>query len=332
MILVFFFFFVQELVIEDQGRDCAEALTRMSNLECLTLENYTWHVNDERFYQVCFSRLTRLVLKNPKMVGVDVEFLEKLGEWCCNLRSLSITLYHRDLFSRVHLFNGGRYTPKDYKFLPMLESLTIDGDVSLCLIESLLTSVKGLKSLTIYVHRQLSIGGAPAFQLQLPDDPEDEEDEDNFVPPIVGAGGGGAFDVMMLRMARDGHLSELVSLQCFQWDVSLETMLFIVDQCPKLRDIWGLDLVMLSPSAIAAVQSHIKKNNRHIDVHDGMCGSTSSPTCTIPKGIPFLSERSKHRVEAADNAADDDGRKLEKLLSGEEALEDILREVCLQRR
>ena len=38
----------QELVIEDQGRDCAEALVRMKNLESLTLENYSWHHNDER--------------------------------------------------------------------------------------------------------------------------------------------------------------------------------------------------------------------------------------------------------------------------------------------
>ena len=318
------------MVIEDQGRDCAEALTRMPNLECLTLENYTWNSSDERFYQICFSKLTRLVLKNPKMIGVNVEFIEKLGDWCFNLKSLSVTLYHRDLLSHVHQFNSSKPSPRGNKFLPRLESLTIDGDVSLCLIESLLTSVKALKSLTIYVHRQLSIGGAPPFQVHLPENHDNEGEDD--IAPIVGAGGEGAFDVMMLRMARDGYLSELESLQCFQWDVSQETMLFIVDQCPKLRDIWGLDLLMLSPAAISAVQAHIKKNNRWIDVHDGMCGSTSSPTCTIPKGIPFLSERSKHRVEAADNATDDDGRKLEKLLSGEEALEDILREVCLQRR
>ena len=50
-------------------------------------------------------------------------------------------------------------------------------------------------------------------------------------------------------------------------------MLFIVDQCPRLRHIWGLDLLMLSPASIAAVQSHIKRNNRWIDVHDGMSGS-----------------------------------------------------------
>ena len=55
--------------------------------------------------------------------------------------------------------------------------------------------------------------------------------------------------------------------------VNLETMLFIVDQCPSLRHIWGLDLLMLSPASIAAVQNHIERNNRWIDLHDGMSGN-----------------------------------------------------------
>ena len=55
--------------------------------------------------------------------------------------------------------------------------------------------------------------------------------------------------------------------------VNLETMLFIVDQCPSLRHIWGLDLLMLSPASIAAVQNHIQRNNRWIDLHDGMSGN-----------------------------------------------------------
>ena len=50
-------------------------------------------------------------------------------------------------------------------------------------------------------------------------------------------------------------------------------MLFIVDQCPSLRHIWGLDLLMLSPASIAAVQNHIQRNNRWIDLHDGMSGN-----------------------------------------------------------
>ena len=96
---------IRELVVEDQGRDCAEALTRMKALECLTLENYTWHLRDEQYYEECFSHLTKLVLKNPKMIGIDVEFLEKLGEWCINLKNLTITLYHRDIFTRVRVLH-----------------------------------------------------------------------------------------------------------------------------------------------------------------------------------------------------------------------------------
>ena len=98
------------------------------------------------------------------MIAIDVDFVEKLGRWCSpNLQSLSITLYYRDLFSKVHKFknpmivgsNGGK--PTSIGFLSKLESLTIDGDVSLCLIESLLTSVsRSLRSLTIYIHRQVS--------------------------------------------------------------------------------------------------------------------------------------------------------------------------------
>ena len=73
-----------------------------------------------------------------------------------------------------------------------------------------------------------------------------------------------------------------------------------------------------------AFHTFLFNNNMHCSLN-----YSSSPTCTIPKGIPFLSERSKHRVEAADNAGDDDGRKLERLLIGEGAFEEILREVSL---
>ena len=99
------------------------------------------------------------------MIAIDVDFVEKLGRWCSpNLKSLSITLYYRDLFSKVHKFknpvivNSSGVRSTSMGFLSKLESLTIDGDVSLFLIESLLTSVaQSLKSLTIYIHRQVCI-------------------------------------------------------------------------------------------------------------------------------------------------------------------------------
>jgi hypothetical protein len=58
-------------------------------------------------------------------------------------------------------------------------------------------------------------------------------------------------------MARDGRLASLEELRCFQWEVSLETMLFIIDNCPRLRHIWGLDLLMLSPQSISAIQVNV---------------------------------------------------------------------------
>ena len=130
-------------------------------------------------------------------------------------------------------------------------------------------------SLTHFFTKNMPSNNNWVYWLKQPDDPPS-----------------GGFDAMMLRMARDGHLKDLTSLQCFQvikvtgftqvsfssvfqwmtpmmliffqWDVSLETMLFIVDSCPQLRDIWGLDLLMLSPASISAIQSHIRRNNRWI--------------------------------------------------------------------
>ena len=110
---------------------------------------------------------------------------------------------------------------------------------------------------------------------------------------------------------------------------------------------------MLSPQSITAIQQHITNNNRYIgkkpdikvydhlwlfyrikyfqiicfspiDLHDGM--STSEDRSS--KGIPFLSERSKRRVEVADQAIDDDHAD-QLALVGERAFEDILREVSL---
>ena len=93
-------------------------LILFQSLGALTLENYTWHTKDEKYYEDCFSNLTKLVLKNPKMVGIDVEFLDKLGNWCKNLKNFTLTLYYRDMFTRVLKY-------KSKNFFPQLESLTI---------------------------------------------------------------------------------------------------------------------------------------------------------------------------------------------------------------
>ena len=120
-------------------------MPRFNSLESLELQNYSWNDRDETFYRASFSNLTRLVLKNPKQVGIDPDFIEKIGRWCSALKSFAITLYHRDLFTRVHRFASD-------VFFPALETLVIDGDVSLNLIESLLVSTRPI-SLTIYIHQ-----------------------------------------------------------------------------------------------------------------------------------------------------------------------------------
>ena len=65
-------------------------------------------------------------------------------------------------------------------------------------------------------------------------------------------------------------------------------------------------------------------SNYFLDLHDGM--STSEER--TPKGIPFLSERSKRRVEVAYQAIDDDHAD-QIAQVGERAFEEILREVSL---
>ena len=59
---------------------------------------------------------------------------------------------------------------------------------------------------------------------------------------------------MMLRLTQSGRLRGLTHLTCFQWPVSLETMLFLIDQCPELSVIFGLDMLMLCPKSIALIQ------------------------------------------------------------------------------
>ena len=76
-------------------------------------------------------------------------------------------------------------------------------------------------------------------------------------------------------------------------------MLYLIDQSPSLTCIWGLDLLMMSPAGVSTIKDHIRLNNLNIDTHDGI-----SPD--QPKGLPFLSERSQHRVESADHTAQAD--------------------------
>jgi hypothetical protein len=87
----------------------AQALEKMGSLRRLVMTNYTWlpqvppwtgllanHApQDEVFYRASFEQLTSLVLKNPKMSGINMEFLKKIGLWCVNLTTFTLTLYYR---------------------------------------------------------------------------------------------------------------------------------------------------------------------------------------------------------------------------------------------
>ena len=252
---------IKELRIEDPSKDVAQALEKMNSLQKLVMTNYSWASQDDLFYQPAFERLKTLVLKNPKMSGINIDFLKKIGLWCKNLTNFTLTLYYRDLItSTIKMTNRS-------EFFPSLRSLTIEGDASLCLMETLITSITNLETLSIFVH--------------------------SFSVPS------GQFDAMILNMVKAGNLSQLKTLQCFQWEVSLDTMLYLIDQTPGLATIWGLDLLMMSPAGVKTIQDHIRKNNLNIDVHDGI-----SPD--PPKGLNFLSERSQHRVESSDHTAQAD--------------------------
>ena len=111
------------------------------SLGSLTLENYTWHTKDEKYYEDCFSNLTKLVLKNPKMVGIDVEFLDKLGNWCKNLTTLTLTLYDRDSFTRVYKFKNTTSFPN--AFLEKTMSLSSSFNLNFKLIHYQRQGVEG---------------------------------------------------------------------------------------------------------------------------------------------------------------------------------------------
>ena len=62
------------------------------------------------------------------------------------------------------------------------------------LMETLISSVYHLQTLAIFVH--------------------------SFSVPS------GQFDTMLLNLVQTGNLGSLTTLQCFQWEVSLETLLY----------------------------------------------------------------------------------------------------------
>ena len=124
------------------------------------------------------------------------------------------------MFSHRDLLTSTTRVKDRSEFFPRLRNLTIEGDASLCLMETLISSITNLATLSIFVHSfSVPTGQFDAMILnQVHHQPQ--SDAKSFSR---------SFQV------KCGNLSKLETLQCFQWEVSLDTMLYLVDQSAQLR-------------------------------------------------------------------------------------------------
>ena len=86
-----------------------------------------------------------------------MDFLRKIGLWCVNLTTFTLTLYYRwstpsSSTSPRDLLTSTTKVRDRTQFFPKLQHLTIEGDASLCLMETLISSITNLASLSIFVH------------------------------------------------------------------------------------------------------------------------------------------------------------------------------------
>ena len=101
-----------------------------------------------------------------------------------------------------------------------------EGDISIFLIETILFAVKNLEKLSIYVH---------GF---------------NF--------SSGVLDQLLLNLVKNGNLTNLKYLQCYHWEVSLETLLYLIDQSFHLQTVWGLNMLTLCDKSKDTIKNHIR--------------------------------------------------------------------------
>ena len=132
-----------------------------------------------------------------------------------------------------------------------------EGDIAIKLIETCLFAIKKLEKLSIYVH---------GF---------------NF--------NSGVMDQLILNLVKNGHFSQLQYLQCYYWEVSLETLLYLIDQS-SLRTIWGLDLLNMTEESKETIRNHIRKNNFNINLFDGLAPDPSF-------GLQFLDKKMCKQVD-----------------------------------
>ena len=223
---------LSQVRLEDPNKEVLQPLSEMSSLEDLTLSCYAWVSFNELQLKSTVENLRVLTLRNPKILGIDINLLKNMGKWCLSLESLTIAVYNEGFVTTSH------HIPDKETFFPKLKILMFEGDVSIHIIETFLLSVKGMEQLSIYVH---------GF---------------NFAA--------GVMDQLMLHLVKIGNFSMLKFLQFYHWEVSLDTLLYLIDQCPCLKTLWGLNLLNLSNTSKDTVRNHIKKNNLNIELFEGL--------------------------------------------------------------
>ena len=93
---------------------------------------------------------------------------------------------------------------------------------------------------------------------------------------------------MYINLVSRSKLSN--STQCYHWEVSLETLLYLIDQSGHLRTIWGLDMLALGDADKETVRSHVRKNNLNIEMFDGLAPEPGF-------GLEFLDKKLSKRFD-----------------------------------
>ena len=239
------------LHLVEPGRDVGLALGHINQLRCLLYSNFAWASIDET-QLTTFSLLTSLTLRNPKYC-IEAAQLLRLGQWCRSLETLTLADYNRDSLSVPIV------VPPHGTFFPSLTSLVLEGDISLNLLASFLSSLTNLQQLSVLVS--------------------------NFSIPAED------MDSLLLEVTKAGNLASLQYLQIYQWgDISLETILYLIDQAKQLRTIWGLNLLSLTEAARETIRSHLRKNNLNISLHDGVAPEPY-------RGLQWIRQRINHREQ-----------------------------------
>ena len=237
------------LHLVEPNTDVGLALSQMTNLLSLQCTSFTWDIIEDTYFSALCRNLTSLTLKFPRN-SIEPSHLLRIGECCQSLQSLTLAFYIRDSFIVPVT------SPTRQPFFPQLKNLVLEGDISINLLASFLSSLKCLRQLSVLVS--------------------------SFSIPS------GEMDSLLLEVVKAGGLASLQYLQCYQWDVSLETILYMIDQTPALNTIWGLDLLLICQKSRETVESHIRKNNFNISLNDGIAPEQS-------RGLDWISEKINHR-------------------------------------